>query len=80
MYLKLRIMFTVLAALCVAAALPIGTFFGLGWAGLCGLSALLFFGLMLLCKQNQELQEKKEQPTTNYDFFSPKTDETENKD
>ena len=76
MYLKLRIVFTVLAALCLAVALPIGTFFGLGWAGLCGFSALLFFGLMLLCKQSQEFQAQKQQPKTP-DFFSAKTDKTE---
>jgi hypothetical protein len=61
MYLKLRILFTILAVLCVAALLPIGSIFGFMWAGICALFAFLFFGLMWLCKQNQEMQERKEE-------------------
>jgi len=60
-YKKLRILFTILAACCVAAILPIGTLFGFGFAGLCIVLAFLFAGLMLLCKQNQELDERKNQ-------------------
>lgn len=73
MYLKLRILFTVLAALCLASAIPVGIFFGFGWAGLCGFCALLFFGVMLLCKQSQEMQESKDQPKPT-DFFNPDGD------
>ena len=61
MYQKFRVFFTILAALCVAAILPIGSIFGFGWAGLCIVFALLFTGLMILCKQNQELEERKNQ-------------------
>lgn len=61
MYLKFRIIFTILSVLCVAALLPVGSFFGLGWAGLCAVLALLFFGLMMLCKQNQAIEERKQQ-------------------
>ena len=64
MYQKFRIFFTILAALCVAAILPIGSIFGFGWAGLCIVFALLFTGLMILCKQNQELEARKNQPNS----------------
>lgn len=56
MYLRLRIFFTILAALCLAAAIPLGFAFGFKGVGFCLLGALLFFGLMLLCKQSQELK------------------------
>lgn len=70
MYLKLRIAFTILSAVCVAALLPVGAFLGLGWAGACGLIALVSFGVVLLCKQNQELDErKKEREQNNADFL-----------
>ena len=61
MYQKFRVFFTILAALCVAAILPNGSIFGFSWAGLCIVFALLFTGLMILCKQNQELEERKNQ-------------------
>lgn len=54
MFLKLRIVFTILAAASIAIVLPVGALWGWGWAGCCGLVAALFFGLMLLCKQKQE--------------------------
>lgn len=73
MYLKLRIFFTILSTLCLAAATPVGVFFGFGWAGLCGFCALLFFGVMLLCKQSQEMNENKDQPKS-ADFFEPDGD------
>lgn len=54
---KLRILFTVLAAVCLVAIIPAGIFFD--WIGflVCGVPALIFFLLMLLCKQAQEKQE-----------------------
>ena len=57
MYKKLRIIFTVCSALCVAAAFPVA--FAFGFAGFIptALAAVLFFGLMLLCKQAQEFKE-----------------------
>ena len=61
MYEKLRILFTILAVCCVAAVLPIGTIFGFGFAGLCIVLAFLFAGLMILCKQNQEIDERKKE-------------------
>ena len=60
MFLKLRILFTLLSALCVAAIVPLGALLGWGYAAWGLLGAFLFFGLMLLCKQSQESQEEKE--------------------
>ncbi len=57
MYLKLRIIFTVLSALCVAAVVPVGAFLGWVWAVLCALGAFLFYLFMRICKVNQEMQE-----------------------
>ena len=58
MLLYLRIIFSILSALCVAALVPLGALVGWTWAGACLLGAFLFFGLTLLCKQSQELKEK----------------------
>ena len=66
----LRILFTVLAALCLAAILPIGSLLSGGWAVITLAAALVFFALMLLCKSGIEKQEdakKPKQPT----FFDP---------
>ena len=64
MFLKLRILFTILATICLALILPALSWFGWTGFGTCGLVALLFFGLMLLCKQSQEAQERKNKPET----------------
>ena len=63
----LRIIFTVLSALCLAALLPAGTFGGLPYALACAGGAGLFFLLMLLCKK---LQSKKEPQEPQADFLS----------
>ena len=59
MYKNLRIIFTILSAVFLAVAIPLGVFFGYpGWiAALIG--AGIFFVLMLLCKQSQEAAEQK---------------------
>ncbi len=57
MFLYLRIVFSILSALCVGALIPLGVFLGFEWAGVCLLGAILFFGLTLFCKQSQELKE-----------------------
>ena len=51
----LQIIFTVLAAACVAVLVPVGTIWGWGYAGLCGLLAVMFFLFMKLCKQSVEM-------------------------
>lgn len=54
MYLKLRIIFTILSALCLAFILPAAVWLGPIWLGVFGGGAGLFFLVMLLCKQAQE--------------------------
>ena len=78
MFLTLRILFTVLSAICVACVFPIGIFFGWGWAGLSAFVAMLFFILMKLCKTQQELNDlaKDKQPNSNADFLHPVTKDT----
>ena len=59
MYKNLRIIFTILSAICLAAAIPLGMFFDyVGWISAL-LGAGIFFMLMLLCKQSQEFAEEK---------------------
>ncbi len=71
---KLRILFTVLSALCLACLLPAGTLGGLpcflSFAG----AAALFFLLMLLCKRSQN----KDQPPEP-DFLQNKSDKKSDK-
>lgn len=78
MYLKLRILFTILAALCVAAALPVGALYGFVWAGIFAFSAFLFYGLMLICKQNQEETEKKTETFSESSSTEVEPDKTQN--
>jgi hypothetical protein len=54
MYLKLRIIFTILSALCLAVVLPATAMGGLPYLALFGGGALAFFLAMLICKQKQE--------------------------
>jgi hypothetical protein len=76
----LRILFTILCAICLAVAMPLGTFFDWLWALPCLLLAGVFFMLMWICKGAQENQERKQNPPKPQgDYLSPlpKTDETE---
>lgn len=77
MYLKLRIIFTILAAICAALVLPVGTFGGFLWAIVAVLGAVMFFLLMLVCKQSQEKREKKDAQEPS--FFEPQDNETKDK-
>lgn len=81
MFLKLRVTFTILSAICLGLAIPLGVAIHFIWALVLGAGALMFFGLMLLCKQSQLSQEEKNLPPK-ADFFSPKqnADEPENND
>ena len=77
MLVTLRILFTVISAVFVASILPVGAFLGWGWAGGCGLFSVLFFALMLLCKQSQEFKEQEKERFTS-DFIQPtNSDENE---
>ncbi len=70
MYLKLRVIFTILSALCVAIVVPVGLAFGFVWAGICAVGAFLFFVIMKICKTNQEIQEIRKNATDNTDSVS----------
>ena len=74
MLVTLRILFTVISAVFVASILPVGALLGWGWAGGCGLFAVLFFVLMLLCKQSQEFKEQDAKRFDNRFIESTKTD------
>ena len=77
MFLKLRIVFTILSAICLGLAIPLGAAIHFIWAIVLGLGALMFFGLMLLCKQSQLAREEKDLPPEP-DFFQPKTESENN--
>ncbi len=69
MFLKLRIICTVIAASFAAAVLPVGTWLGLTWAIVAAVVAGVFFMLMLIFKQEQEKREppQPEEATTHFD-------------
>ena len=66
----LRIVFTVIAALCVAAIFPVGTLLHWIWAVGLAVVAVICACLMLFCKRKMEEREQKENPEP--DFLSPK--------
>jgi hypothetical protein len=72
----LRIIFTILSALCLAAILPAGTFGGMPYFFICAGGAGVFFLLMLLCKRKQEVNEPKEK-TPDFLNSEEKTEKTE---
>ena len=75
----LRILFTILSAICVAGVLPLGAFLGFTWAIALGLSAFLFYLLMLYCKQAQEKNEPKTEETIKNDSANEQNEtESEN--
>ena len=77
--LVLQIIFTVLAALCLGAILPAGTFGGLTYVLACAGGAGFFFVLMLLCKKIRSKNQPQEKEP---DFINPDNvsdDPTENK-
>ena len=71
----LRIVFTVIAALCVAAIFPVGTLLHWIWAIGLAVVAVICTCLMLFCKRKMEEQEQKENPEP--DFFTPKDENGE---
>lgn len=62
MFLKLRIIFTLLSAICAAAVIPLGAFLGFIWAAIAIIAAFTFYVFMLIFKQKQEELEQKNQP------------------
>ena len=67
MWLKLRIIFTIISAILIAAVIPLGVWLGWPWAGIAGLSAFLFYMLMLWCKSHQptEPEDETSEPQNN---------------
>lgn len=63
MFRNLRIAFSILAAICAAAALFVFVYAPhIGWGFLCVAGAAVFFMLTLLFKRKQEEKELKENP------------------
>ena len=78
MYLKLRIIFTILAAACLAVILPAGALFGKIWFFVFGGGAAMFFLAMLICKQKQEETNPLKKEEGEVDFIEVNT-QTDNK-
>ena len=57
MWLKGRIIFTILSAMCVVCVIPFGVWLDRPWAGVAAVSAFLFYLLMMLCKNKQSQSE-----------------------
>lgn len=77
MFLKLRVLCTILSALCLAFALTAWAIWGPIWLAILGLGALMFFLLMRIfkqCQENEEAKNKEKQPTF---FESTKPNEEE---
>ena len=66
----LRIVLTVLCAVCLAALYPVGAFLDMGYALLLLLAAGGFFLAMLAVKKAQEKKERGEEAPAP-DFFTP---------
>ena len=71
MFLKLRVLFTILSALCLTVAITAGAIWGFLWTIILGMGALLFFMLMLVFKGAQESREQQE--AENNKFFTSDT-------
>ena len=54
MYLKLRILFTILSAICVAIAIPAGVWFNFTATIICAALAFMFYLIMLTFKLKHE--------------------------
>ena len=68
MFKTLRIVFTILSAICVLAIFPVGAILNFTWAFITALGAGLFYLLMLICKKRQEFSEGKSKDEP--DFFN----------
>ena len=69
MLLRLRVIFTVISAVFLAAVFPVGIFLDWPWAVACALCAGLFFVLMWVCKKKQEILSKSKRKTNELGFF-----------
>ena len=75
MFLKLRVLFTILSAICLGLAITVGLIWGFIWTVILGLGALLFYLLMLIFKQSQENEEAK---TNQPSFLDPAPTQSKN--
>ena len=75
--MKLRILFTVLAARCGAALIPVGAIVSWTAAIFCALGGFLFFGLMLICKQKTDETANSAPQEPQADFFHPATKDSQ---
>ncbi len=78
MYKTLRIIFTVLAALCAVSFLFIGVFVGFLYALYAAGAGVVFFGVMLLFKAKQE--EKEAASEKRPDFIAEEKNEKNEKE
>ncbi len=77
MFQTLRILFTILSAICIAVVIPVGAIGGFVWAVLCAVAAFVFFLIMLYFKRKQEeLDPENQNPQP--DFFSPEQKNEQN--
>ena len=60
MWLKFRIIFTIISAVFAAAVIPLGAFLDWIWAGIAVGAAFLFYVLMLWCKSRQPAEQEDE--------------------
>ena len=75
----LRIVFTLLCALCLAALPIVGIFWDMEFIVIPLLAAGVFFLLMLFCrKKHMEAEEKKNPTPPQADFFNPANKERSN--
>lgn len=77
MFLKLRIIFTILAAACLAVVIPAGALFGTIWFFIFGGGAAVFFLAMLICKQKQEALDPLSKVDNETDFMDDKQETEE---
>lgn len=74
MYKTLRIIFTIISAVFAGLALPVGYFLEGDYALICAVGcaivAFIAFGLMMVCKKNQEIDERKNGTTSDVPYAS----------
>ena len=64
MWLKGRIIFSILACIAVTCVIPFGALLSWTWAGIAGLSAFLFYALMIFCKNRQPQEQQADSEET----------------
>lgn len=82
MYKTLRIIFTVVSAVFAGLALPVGYLLEGEYAFVCAVGcaivAFIAFGLMMLCKKNQEIDERKNGTPSDISYPNDSFDDSAN--